>query len=278
MKGMLVDGKKLSQEIIEQLKKERKQIAKKIRLATILIGNSPASLSFVKQKAKVGKKIDIDFRLYRYPEGIKTKELRHQVGKIARIEANRGLVVQLPLPPTINPQAVLNGILPQKDVDVLTETNLGKFYTGRLPILPPVVAAINFILDKHQISLRGKNVLVIGQGKLVGKPTAVWAMNQGATVISANINTKNLSSFMKIADVIITGAGKPNLISGEVVAKDVIIFDAAVMTINGKLRGDCDLDSLKDKARLITPVPRGLGPLTVAFLYRNLLELTKKQK
>ena len=275
---MLIDGKKLAQEVIEQLKKERNQIAKKIRLATILVGNNPASLSFIKQKEKVGKEIGVDFRLYQYPLEMKVKELRHQVGKLSRITMNRGVVVQLPLPSAINTQVVLNGILPQKDVDVLTETNLGKFYANRLPILPPVVAAINFILNKHQISLQGKNVLVIGQGKLVGKPVAVWAINQGATVMSANIHTKNLNSFMKIADVIITGAGKPNLISGEVVAKDVIIFDAAVMTINGKLRGDCDLDSLKDKAQLITPVPRGLGPLTVAFLYRNLLELTKEQK
>ena len=275
---MVIDGKQLAQEIIEELREQRQKIAKTIRLATVLVGDNPASLSFIKQKKRVGEKIGIDLRLYRYPQSIKTKELRHQIGKLSRITANRGMVVQLPLPASINVQSVLNGILPQKDVDVLTEKNLGAFYTGRLPILPPVVAAINFILVKYHIPLKGARALIIGQGKLVGKSTAMWLINQGATVSSANIHTKNLDNLIKNAEIIVSGAGQPDLITGDKVSKGVVIFDAAVMTVKGRIRGDCDLKSLASKARLITPVPGGLGPLTVAFLYKNLLELVKKQK
>jgi len=275
---MIIDGKKLSQEVIENLREERKKLSGKIRLAAVLIGDDPASLSFIKQKKKVGEKIGIELRLYRYPTTIKTKELRHQVGKLCRLPANKGLIVQLPLPSSINTQSVLNAILPLKDVDVLCEKNLGAFYTGRLPILPPVVAAIRFILEKYKISLEGKNVLIIGRGRLVGKPAMIWCVNQRATVIEANQKTKNLPELMKEADVIITSAGKPDLVKGDLVKPGVIIFDAAVMTEKGKLRGDCDLDSLREKARLITPVPGGLGPLTVAFLYANLLELIKRQR
>ncbi len=275
---MIIDGKKLSQEIIEELKKEREAIPKKIRLATVLVGDDPASLSFIKQKERAGEKIGIECRLYQYPADIKTKELRHQIGVINRISANRGVIVQLPLPSSINTQAVLNAILPQKDIDVLGERNLGAFYTGRLPILPPVVAAISFILEKYKVPLEGKNVLIIGRGRLVGKPSILWFVNQRATVVEANSKTKDLPELIKKADIIVTSAGKPNLIKGDLVKQDVIIFDAAVMTEKGKLRGDCDLDSLKEKAQLITPVPGGLGPLTVAFLYKNILTLTKKQK
>jgi methylenetetrahydrofolate dehydrogenase (NADP+)/methenyltetrahydrofolate cyclohydrolase len=275
---MVIDGKKLSQDIIEKFKKERELIPKKIRLAVVLVGDNPASLSFIKQKEKIAKELNIDFRLYQYPETIKTKELRKKVNEICRVTYNRGVVVQLPLPDSINSQVVLNALLPLKDPDILSEKNLGGFYTNRLKVLPPVVEAIKFLLEKYQINPEGKNVLIIGRGQLVGKPVGLWFIHQRTTVTVANSQTKNLENLIKTADIIVTSAGKPNLITAEIVKEGVVIFDAAVVSEVGKLKGDCDFDSLKDKTALITPVPGGLGPLTVAFLFKNLLELVKQQK
>ena len=275
---MVIDGKQLASEIIEELKKEREAILKKIRLAVVLVGDNPASLSFIKQKEKVAQELNIDFRLYQYPETIKTKELRKKVSEICRVTYNRGVVVQLPLPASINSQVVLNAILPLKDPDILSEKNLGGFYVNRLIVLPPVIEAIKFLLKKYQIPIEGKIVLLIGRGQLVGKPAALWFINQRATVIVANSKTQNLQDLIKMADIIVSSAGVPNLITGEMVKQGVVIFDSAVVSEAGKLKGDSDFDSLQDKAALLTPVPGGLGPLTVAFLFKNLLELVKQQK
>jgi len=273
---MVIDGKKLAQEIIEELKEERKKISKKIRLAIVLVGNDPASLSFIKQKEKIAKEIGIDTRIYQYEDSIKTKELRKKVGEICRVTYNRGVIVQLPLPSSINTQVVLNAILPQKDIDVLCERNLGSFYTNRLSILPPVLASIKFLLERYKIDIEGKNILIIGRGRLVGKPTSLWFINQRATVIVANSKTKDLKEFISKADIIVSSVGKPGLITGDLIKKEAVIFDAAVVSENGKLKGDCD-DSVKDKAGFITPVPGGIGPLCVAFLFKNLLELVRNQ-
>jgi len=273
---MVIDGKKLAQEIIEELKKERKKITKKIRLAVVMVGDNSASFSYIKQKERVAKEIGIDTRVYQYADSIKTKELRKKVGEICRVTYNRGVIVQLPLPPSINTQVVLNAVLPQKDPDVLCEKNLGSFYANRLQILPPVLASIKFLLEKYEISIEGKNVLIIGRGRLVGKPASLWFINQRATVITANSKTKDLEKFINNADIIVSSAGKHGLITGDLIKKGVIIFDAAVVSEDGKLKGDCD-DSVKDKAKFITPVPGGIGPLCVAFLFKNLLELVKNQ-
>ncbi len=275
---MIINGKQLSEEIIDQLKQERTKIPKKIRLAVVLVGDNPASLSFIKQKEKIAKELNIDFRLYQYENSIKTKELRKKVNEICRVTYNRGVVVQLPLPDSINSQVVLNAILALKDPDILSEKNLGGFYANRLKVLPPVVESIKFLLEKYQINPEGKNVLIIGRGQLVGKPVGLWFIHQRATLTVANSQTKNLENLTKTADIIVTSAGKPNLIIAEMVKEGVVIFDAAVVSEAGKLKGDCDFDSLKDKVALITPVPGGLGPLTVAFLFKNLLELAKNQK
>ncbi|MDD2678055.1 MAG: bifunctional 5,10-methylenetetrahydrofolate dehydrogenase/5,10-methenyltetrahydrofolate cyclohydrolase [Candidatus Pacebacteria bacterium] len=268
---MVIDGKKLSQEIIEELKKEREKLPYKIRLAVILVGEDEASLSFIRQKEKVAKEIGIEFKLYQYDENLKTKDLRKNVNNICRLGFNKGVVIQLPLPPQINTQSVLNAIPPEKDIDVLSEKNLGRFYTGRLKILPPAVGAIKFLLKKYNIEIPGKNVLIIGRGLLVGKPSALWFINERATVTVANSKTQNLPELTKKADIIVTAAGVPNLIPGDLVKEGAVIFDAAVVSEKGRLAGDCDLKSLENKVKLITPVPAGLGPLTVAFLYKNLL-------
>ena len=151
-----------------------------------------------------------------------------------------------------NSQVVLNAVLPLKDPDVLCEKNLGSFYTHRLKVLPPVVGAIKFLLEKYQINLEGKNVLIIGRGQLVGKPVGLWFIHQRATVTVANSQTKNLENLIKTAEIIVSSAGIPGLIKGDMVQKGVVIFDSAVVSEAGKLKGDGDFDSLKDNYTLKT--------------------------
>ena len=270
---MIIDGRKLAQELIAQIQEERKKIPFQVRLAIVMVGDNPASLSFIKQKQKVATRLNIGCRVYQLPLNLDTKELRKRVSQISKVTNNRGVVVQLPLPQHIRTQVVLNAILPHKDPDVLCERNLGKFYTGRLKILPPVIAAIKFILNRHQINPEGKRVLVIGRGRLVGQPAALWFIHQGAEVTVVNSKIKNLSEFTRSADIIVSGAGVPGLITKDMIRKGTIIFDCGIVSVNGKLSGDCDTNNLKNTASLITPVPGGIGPLTVVFLFKNLLTL-----
>lgn len=274
---MIIDGKQLAQEIIAELRAERQKISFPIRLAVIWVGNDAATLSFIKQKEKVAQEIGVSTRVYRLAEDVSTKEMRKKTGEICRLRGNHGVIVQLPLPAAVRIQSVLNAVLPLKDPDMLGEKSLGVFYSGRSKILPPVVAGIKFILEKYGIDPVGKNVLVIGQGRLVGKPAALWFIKQEATVTAANDRTVNLPELISRADIIVSSAGQPNLITGGLIKEQAVIFDAAVVSENGKLVGDCDLKTVGPRAGLVTPVPGGLGPLTVAFLFKNLLTLVQEK-
>lgn len=269
---MIIDGKKLAQEIIEELKIERKKMNFPISLAVITLDTSDANASFIRQKEKVAQELDIKFIVYKYSPSLKSKELRKRIVDISRNGPIKGIVVQLPLPSNFNQPMVLNAIPAAKDPDVLTEKNLGAFYLNRLKILPPVARAIDYLLKKYKIEPQGKNVLIIGQGPLVGKPLALWFLNQKATVLSANSRTKNLEELTRWADIIVSGAGQPDLIKKEMTREGVIIFDAAIVSEKGSLKGDVSKE-VSEKASLITPVPGGLGPLVVAMLYRNLFDL-----
>ncbi|MGB9680953.1 MAG: tetrahydrofolate dehydrogenase/cyclohydrolase catalytic domain-containing protein [Minisyncoccia bacterium] len=272
----IIDGQKLSFEIIESLKKEREKIKEKILFGVILVGNNPASLSFVNKKKGVAKQLNIDFRLYQFPEDIRTKELRGEVSKICRIPFMRGVIVQLPLPNHINSPVVLNAILGDKDPDLLNERNLGKFYNNRSRIFPPVVKAIDFLKEKYKIKFEGKNIVIIGGGFLTGKPLALYFLNQKVSFTLLEKDQKDINIFLKKADIIFSAAGQPNLIKGGHLKKGVIIFDLAYNFYKGKVIGDCERESVLKKAKIYSPVPGGIGPLTIAFLFANLIELTKK--
>ncbi|MGE4554722.1 MAG: tetrahydrofolate dehydrogenase/cyclohydrolase catalytic domain-containing protein [Candidatus Paceibacterota bacterium] len=273
---IVIDGKKFAEEIIDSLKKEREKIKEKIIFGAVMVGSDPSSFSFLKKKKEVASKLNIDFRIYQFKKEIKTKELRQEISRICRIPYMRSVIVQLPLPTHINYPVVLNAILEEKDPDLLNERNLGRFYNNRSFILPPVVKAIDFLLKKYKIKLFNKKIVIIGGGFLTGKPLSIYFLNQKLSFTLLEKNFSFQKEFLKEADIIFSAAGKPNLIEGKMLKKGVTVFDLSYNILKGKLVGDCQKETVLKKARIYSPVPNGIGPLTVAFLFSNVIFLTKK--
>jgi len=252
---MIIDGKKIAEEIKNSLKKGFETSGKKLKLAIVQVGEDSISAKFIEKKVKFAEEIGVKAKVYNLPQDITTNKLRKKMAEICK--NSDGVIIQLPLPEHINTQYILNSIPAKKDVDVLSE--------NRSRCLTPVVAAIKEILDRNNIDIKNKNVVILGAGILVGRPAATWFINQGATIFVLRSSTKDISKYTKEADIIIAGVGKPNLITADIVKKGVIIIDAG---------GDVD-PVVAQKASIFTPVPGGVGPLTVAMVFKNLLELNK---
>lgn len=272
----LLDGKKLSEKILANLKKEVRKSNLKLRLAVVQVGENSVSQIFINQKKKACKLVGVDFKLYHFDKKINPQGLKKEIKKIVRNPANSGIIIQLPLPKKFPPEEFLNLIPEKKDIDVLSEKNLGEFYQGILPILPPTVSGVLGLLKNYKIELKGKNIVVIGAGRLVGFPLAIQLLKEKATLSVLNEFTKDAPSFIKKANILISGVGKPNLIKGKMVKKGVVIIDAGSAMKKGKLVGDVDSKEIYKKASYITPVPGGVGPLTVACLLENLVKLNKR--
>ena len=279
----ILDGKKIAEKVLVNIQRSVLRTGLKLKLAAVLVGNDPASLSFIRRKKQACEKVGIGFVLYQFSVNISQKILEKQVRKIARDQKVSGIIIQLPLPKTIDVNLVLNLIPLEKDVDCLGQKSLEKFKNGKLKILPPVVGAIKKIFQAYEIKTQGKKVLIIGKGRLVGQPLITWLSKTEETgslpflrVLVADKSTKDLASLCLKADIIISGVGKPGLIRGEMIKKGAIIIDVGSAKKGGKIVGDVDFSSCLKKAGAISPVPGGVGPLTVACLLENLLKLREK--
>lgn len=270
---ILLDGKKLSQKIIAELAKKVAAEKKEMRLAVVVVGENSVVNQFVAQKKKAAESAGIRVRVYPFDEAITTSQLRKRISDIVHEEKNTGVIVQLPLPKHINKQYILDAIPPQKDVDVLSSSALGKFAAGKSRILPPVAGAIKALFDEYGIEYRNKYAVIMGYGSLVGKPVALWLLNERVTLSVVGAQTKNPEAFLGKADIIISGIGKPKYITGDFIKEGAVIIDAGTSESEGKVLGDVDFDSVKTKASYVTPVPGGVGPLTVAILLQNLVTL-----
>lgn len=274
MSAKVLDGKKLSEKILNELKTEIATLNKRIKLGIVLVGDDEVSVKYIEKKIKAGEKLGVEVKVYKYDKDITTKKLREQIGVICHIPHTEGVLVQLPLPEHINTQSILDAVLPEKDIDVLGAKALGRFYVGKSPITPATIAGILRLIDEYKIEIKGKTVAVIGQGRLVGSPMSIALMQRGATVISVNEFTENKEELIKKADMVVSGVGKPGLITKDMIKKGAVIIDAGTTAENGKLVGDVAEDA-KEVASYITPVPGGVGPMTVAMLLYNLVELSK---
>lgn len=286
--AILLDGKKVSEKIFEELDPDIAKInarlhPRKLHQKIVMAGHHPPSEVFVKRKKQAGTQHDLEVDIQRFPEDITTNKLRGAVAAIARDKQVDGIVVQLPLPAHINEQKILDAVPWQKDVDVLGYKAAGKFYTNNkeFQIIPSTLAGILRLLREYGIDdFAGKNVVVVGAGKLVGKPAINYFMRKEASASAFNIRSKTTDkeSALRMADIIISGAGVPQLITGDMVKDGVIVIDAGTSkdSKTGKLVGDVDFETVEPKASYITPVPGGVGPMTVAMIFHNLVQLTKQ--
>lgn len=267
---MIINGKEIAAEIEKEVKRRVQKLNKKnkkVRLDVFFVGSNKASETYVKRKREAAERVGINFRLHALPSSISKNDF---IKKIKAAQHNSsGLLIQLPLPEKLYREEVLNSINPNKDVDCLTHENLGRLVFYSNFIAPPTPSAALTILEKLNVSLPGKNVTVIGMGALVGKPLAIMLINQGSSVTSCDINTKNLKEKCLTADIIISGVGKKDLVRGEMVRPGAIVIDTGFVFENGKLMGDVNFDEISKIAGHITPTPGGVGPVTVARLLLN---------
>lgn len=268
-----IDGKSIAQRILDRARDRARRLRVKPVLSVILVGNNPASVQYVQRKAKAAEYVGIDFYIHQFPEDLTTQDLIDQIGSIqVRSDA---LIVQLPLPKLIDHRAVLDAVSINKDADCLSAAGAGQVIRGRPKILPPTAAAVLEILKDKKVALKGKHVVVVGQGDLVGKPVASLFMNEPVTLTVCGLGTKNLSDVTKTADILITGTGKPKLIKPGMIKKGAIVIDAGSGSLKGKIVGDVDPAAYKS-VKYYTPVPGGVGPITVAQLLMNTVLLAEE--
>lgn len=275
----LLDGKSLSSELIDSVKKDAEKL--KPKLAVILVGENPASLTYTKNKRKACERAGIEYDERVFPDTISQVDLLKEVEKLNNDDSVTGFIVQMPLPDHIEPPQIIRAIDPKKDVDGFHAYNLGKmFLSPEFEDLPPATpSGIVKLLDHYDIPIRGKEVVVVGHSNIVGKPISTMMLNRNATVTTCHIYTEDLASHTKRADILIVAVGKINLITADMVKDGVVVVDVGMnRTDDGKLCGDVDFENVSKKASYITPVPGGVGPMTVAALIINTISAAKRQK
>lgn len=274
----ILDGKLVSKKIQESLKKEIATFVKKPCLLVILVGSDQASQIYVANKEKACKRVGMESKTIVLDENISQKEVIKVIEKANEDKDIHGILVQLPLPNHMDTQAVVDSISPLKDVDGLTAYNQGKLLLGIPNIIPCTPKGIMRLLAEYHVDICGKNALVIGRSILVGKPVAQLLLNQNATVTMAHSKTKNLKELCLQADIIVCAVGKPKTITEDMVKEGAVIIDVGINRVLGTLVGDVDYLSVSPKTSRITPVPGGVGPMTIACLLENVLECYNLQK
>lgn len=275
--AIILDGKKLRDKIFEDLKAKLDKMAKKPTLAVILVGENPASQIYVRNKKKIAEKLGINSISIEYPSEITENELLEKIDELNDDENVTAILVQLPLPAHIDKNKVIDKILPQKDVDGLTPYNLGKLFSGEEPyVYPCTPKGILLLLDEYGIELEGKHVVVVGRSNLVGKPVAQLLLKRNATVTMCHSHTKNLANITKTADIVVSAVGK-NVIGEKMLKSNCVVVDVGIFKDeNGKISGDVDFENVSKIAAYISPVPGGVGPMTIASLMLNTVELAGK--
>lgn len=275
--AIILDGKILRDKIFESLKAKLDKMQQKPTLAVILVGENPASQIYVRNKKKTAEKLGINSLSIEYPSDISEKELLNKIKELNSDEKVTAILVQLPLPAHINKNRIIDAILPQKDVDGLTPYNLGKLFSGEEPyVYPCTPKGILLLLDEYNIKLEGKNIVVVGRSNLVGKPVAQMLLKRNATVTMCHSHTQNLSEITKTADIIVSAVGK-KVIGEKMLKSDCVVIDVGIFRDeNGKISGDVDFENVSKTAAYISPVPGGVGPMTIASLMLNTVELARK--
>lgn len=276
---IILDGKKLRDKIFIDLKNKLDKMSKKPTLAVILVGENPASQIYVNNKKKTAENLGINSIVIKYNSDVSETELLNKIQELNSDNDVTAILVQLPLPKHIDKFKVIDSILPSKDVDGLTPYNSGKLFTGEKPyVYPCTPKGILLLLDEYNIDIEGKQVVVLGRSNLVGKPIAQMMLNRNATVTMCHSKTKNLSEITKTADILISAVGK-NLVGEKYIKNNCVVVDVGIFRDDeGKIRGDVDFEAVSKIASYISPVPGGVGPMTIASLMLNTVELFETVK
>lgn len=278
----IIDGKALSEKVLKEIEKEHSELEKKVGrkagLAVIIVGENPASQIYVRNKIKACEKVGFHSETIRLDENITEENLLLEIEKLNNNSNIDGILVQLPIPKHIDGLKIINAISAEKDVDGFHTTNIGKMMIGdETGFLPCTPAGVIQMFEEYNIDLEGKDVLVIGQSNIVGKPMTLLLIKKRATVQVCNSKTKNLSEKLQKADVVVAAAGSPKLIKATDVKEDVVVIDVGINRVDGKLCGDVDFEEVSKKASFITPVPGGVGPMTIAMLIKNTFKSYKQK-
>lgn len=270
--SQIIDGKEISKQIKEELASKVKTCMIKPSLAVIQIGEDPASNAYIKGKAKAANEIGMNFRLFQYAFDTSEREIVNKIVELNNDEYIDGIIVQLPLPSGMSTKKIINAIDVSKDVDGLTDKSIARFYNNRKCFVPCTPQAVMELLKRKEIEVAGKHVVVVGRSNLVGKPLVQLFLKKDATVTICHSKTENLKELTKLADILIVAVGKKHLITADMVKEGAIVIDVGITREDGKLYGDVDFDKVEKKASYITPVPGGVGPMTVTMLLKNVIE------
>ena len=279
--AIIIDGKKVSAQVKEQVRIETEELVKKgIKpgLAVIIVGDDPASRVYVNNKKKACEKVGFLSKEFALPATTTQEELLALVNELNEDKEINGILCQLPLPKGLDEKAVIEAISPLKDVDAFHASNVGKIMIGDYDFLPCTPAGVMEMLHSYNIPVEGKECVVIGRSNIVGKPMAMLLLHENGTVTITHSRTKNLKEVTKRADILVAAIGKPKFVTADMVNEGAIVIDVGMdRDENGKLCGDVDFENVKEKCSAITPVPGGVGPMTIAVLMKNTLKACKIQ-
>lgn len=273
---MNIAGKQVADEIKEALLGRVSKLSRKPRLDIFYVGKNPVIEGFLRMKQRTGEYIGVETVVHHFPSDVKQDVLIEEIRKISEDKKVDGIIIQLPLPSTFNTDEILSAVPTEKDVDVLSEKALLFFEQEKSSLLPPVVGAIAEILKRNSVSVASKKVVVLGNGRLVGRPAAAWFKQQGAMVTVLDKADGDPISFLQKADMVVSGVGSPGIIQPNMIQERVMLFDAGASEEDGEVWGDAD-PLCSHKCLIFTPVPGGIGPITVALLFRNLLDIVETQ-
>lgn len=277
--AIIIDGKELAKKIRTKLKIECEELKKKKinpKLAVIMVGEDPASKVYVRNKSRACEEVGIEYEEYLLDVNTTQNELIELIEKLNKDETVNGILLQSPIPSNLDINEAFRTISPEKDIDGFNPINVGKLVLNQDTFVSCTPYGIMKIFEEYNIDLTGKNVVILGRSNIVGKPLIHCCLNKNATVTSCNSKTKELVKKTKEADILISAIGKANFVKADMVKEDVVIIDVGINRLeNGKITGDVDFENVKEKASYITPVPGGVGPMTIAMLMNNVIKATK---
>ena len=277
---VLIDGKKVSGEIRNRLADEIQELKKKAGktpgLATVLVGDDPASAVYVRNKNKVCGELGFQSFEQKLSADTSEEKLLQLVGELNSNKDVHGILVQLPLPDQIDSEKILQAIDPKKDVDGFHPVNVGKLVVGNALLTPCTPTGIIALLDRYDIEISGKHAVIIGRSNIVGKPVSMLLLHRNATITICHSRTQNLEEVTRSADILVAAVGRANFVTDEMVSEGTVVIDVGINRVDGKLTGDIDFEPVSKKASHITPVPGGVGPMTIALLMENTLKAFKE--